>query len=437
MPAWNPSQVGLITDTLKTRADDLSAKFHNSTGHKHTGASGDAPAVVASDLASVPLKGYVLAGLDLTGITGTSTDVSIELTGKTPSSGITVEGVVVTAPNNKIVIRHASPPDEDTSFEDGSGNIVYGRLTESAGVWTLSYFVSISGVETAYSFSSASDLRWYYQELFNPMVNPPTYSEYANIPSDNATADVVPATTAVQGKVLLTSSTPPDIASTGSAGTANATVASADHTHAGVRSLKKTGEITEVFGDIELEEGTGITITRTGQKFNITSVGGTVVRQETPAGPVNGVNDSFGPLTYTPATADSVIVFVDGIARVYGTEFTVTGSSITFLPGFIPVSGQSVYAAYATGGAPASPPVVSGTFNMVDHEVTPAEETAKKFTLSVTPPDPSKVVVDVYGGGPRRFNLDYTIVGNEFRWNGYALDGLLLQTDWVRLVYIS
>jgi hypothetical protein len=152
---------------------------------------------------------------------------------------------------------------------------------------------------------------------------------------------------------------------------------------------------------------------------------------------VNGVNDTFGPLTYTPASNRSVIVFVDGIARKYGTEYTVTGLSITFQPGYIPVGGQEVYAAYATGGTPAPPPVVTGTLEVVDHQVTPAEETAKKFILAVTPPNPAKVIVDLYSGGARRFNSDYTIVSDEFRWNGYALDGLLLAGNWVRLVYVS
>lgn len=437
LPAWTNNDVGANTNNLFQRSDALTGRFNATTGHKHTGVTGEAPKITASDLDSVPLKGYVLQGVDLTGVTGSSTNVSTELTGKTPSTGISVEGVVVTNPNNRIVIRQASGANENESFVDGSGNIVYGRLTESVGVWTLSYYVDIAGVETAYSFAVSSDVRWYYQELYNPMVNPPTYSEYAVIPSDNSTADVVPATTAVQGKVLLPTATPSDVGSSGSAGTENATVANADHTHKGLRSLKEEVENAEVFGDVSLEGSPNLTITRVGNKFVFTSLGGTIIEQEVPGGLVNGVNDTFGPLTYTPASNRSVIVFVDGIARKYGTEYTVTGLSITFQPGYIPVGGQEVYAAYATGGTPAPPPVVTGTLEVVDHQVTPAEETAKKFILAVTPPNPAKVVVDVYSGGPRRFNLDYTIVSDEFRWNGYALDGVLLAGDWVRLVYVS
>jgi hypothetical protein len=437
LPSWVNNDVGLNTNNLFQRGDALTERFNATTGHTHDGTFGEGPQILASVLADVPLKGYVIVGTDLIGVTGGSTDVSTELTGKVPSTGVTVEGVVVTAPMNRIVIRQASGPNENESYVDGFGNIVYGRLTEAALVWTLTYYVDIAGVETAYSFGAASDVRWYYQELFNPMVNPPTYSEYATIPSDNATADVVPATTAVQGKVLLSSLTPSTVGATGSSGTANATVANADHTHQGIRSVKEEVEAVEVFGNISLEGSPNLTIVRSGNKFTFSSLGGTIIEQEIPGGPVNGVNDTFGPLSYTPASDKSVIVFVDGIARKYTDEFTVTGSSITFEPGFIPVAGQTVYAAYATGGVPAPPPVPTGVLQIVDHEVTAGEETLKKFTLAVTPPNPAAVIVDVYGGGARRFNSDYTIVSDEFRWNGYALDGLLLAGNWVRLVYVS
>jgi hypothetical protein len=91
------------------------------------------------------------------------------------------------------------------------------------------------------------------------MVNPPVYSEFASIPSDNTTASVVDATTAVKGKVLLPVSAPPAIATTGTAGTPNATVATADHTHAGVGSVVKQGS-TPRLGALTLQEGSGVTI---------------------------------------------------------------------------------------------------------------------------------------------------------------------------------
>jgi hypothetical protein len=90
-------------------------------------------------------------------------------------------------------------------------------------------------------------------------VNPPVYSEFASIPSDNSTASVVDATTAVKGKVLLPTATPAPIAATGSAGTPNATVANENHVHAGVHSVVKQGS-TARLGDLTLQEGSGVTI---------------------------------------------------------------------------------------------------------------------------------------------------------------------------------
>jgi hypothetical protein len=44
----------------------------------------------------------------------------------------------------------------DTAVADASSNEVYGKLTESGGVYTVSYFSLINGTETAYSFPSAT-----------------------------------------------------------------------------------------------------------------------------------------------------------------------------------------------------------------------------------------------------------------------------------------
>lgn len=238
----------------------LDSAFHETTGHSHNGTAGNGPAIAAATLAMVPLKGFVTQGIDIAPTTGTSTDVSLLLAGKTPSTSSLVPGVVVNAPENKIVIRQG-PPSVNTNdpYVDGFGNIVYGRLTYLASVWTLSYYVEVGGIETVYNFTVSSGIRWYYQELFNPMLNPPVYSEFASIPSDNTTASVVDATTAVKGKVLLPTATPSPIAATGAAGTPNATVSNADHTHAGVHAVLKLAG-TPQLGDITLKEGAGVTI---------------------------------------------------------------------------------------------------------------------------------------------------------------------------------
>lgn len=434
VPAWTNNDVGSPSDVLKTRTDLLTQKFNNTAGHKHTGAPGDAPPINAVDLANVILKGYYLQGVDQTGITGTTMDVSTPLTGQTPSSSTTVKGVVVNAPYNLVFIRQGSGTDINDVYKDALGNIVFGRLTESAGVWTVSFYVNISGTETPYNFLIASDIRWYYQKLFNPVSDAFTYSELSNIPSDNATADVVYADATTAGKVLLANAAPDPIASSGATGSSTR-VALQDHTHEGVHSIQIDGDVTQGKGDVVLKAGTGVTITWSSGKVLIDALGG-VGFQETPGGLVNGTNDTFGPLTYTPSSSDSVWVFVDGILRP-NTEWSLSGLSVIFNAGSIPQLGQEVYVAYLYAGVPALPPVPSGTPIVEYVTVSAGQEAAKKIILSNTPASPGLVMLDIIGGTAQEFNVDYTVVTNELRWNGYALDGVLLQNDRVRIFYFT
>jgi len=198
LPSWTNTDVGTSGDTLKARAEALTAEFNHVSGHKHTGAAGEAPKIEAQDLASVRLKGSFVQATDLSAVSGSSVVVTTELAGRTASTGDTVKGVVVLTPNNRVIVRH---PTSQDAFEDGAGNQVYGRLTEASGVWTLSFYVDLAGVETAYSFSSSTGIRWYFQQLYNPITDAPIYSDLASIPSDNATQDIVDATASQRGLV--------------------------------------------------------------------------------------------------------------------------------------------------------------------------------------------------------------------------------------------
>jgi hypothetical protein len=328
LPAWTNNDVGLSTDPVKLRADNLTAKFNGSSGHVHSGAAGDAPPIPAINIASVRLRGTFNQGTDLTGVTGSSTVVTTQMTGKTDSTGTTVKGVVVTAPNNKVVIRQASGTDTDDVYKDGSGNIVYGRITFSTPVWTLSYYVLVGGTETAYSFASASDVRWYYQELYNPITDAPVYSELATIPSDNATADVLTATTAIQGKTQLATAAPGEISATGSAGTANATVANADHTHKGVHALNSDG-LTNIYGDVQIAGAGGTVSSQAGQIITLTSP---ALASTAPADVGSAAAVGVGT---TSARADHVH---RGVTEVHATSQPALYGSVEFAAG----TGMSV-----------------------------------------------------------------------------------------------
>jgi hypothetical protein len=68
-----------------------------------------------------------------------------------------------------------------------------------------------------------------------------------------------------------------------------------------------------------------------------TQVGRFVVN-ETPTGTVNGTNDAFS-LAFTPA-AGSVQLVLSGFQLLEGTHFSVSGTTVTYLSGYQPISGE-------------------------------------------------------------------------------------------------
>lgn len=327
LPAWVNNDVGTATDPLFDRADALTERFNDTTGHNHDGTAGNGGPISSSDIINTPLRGYVRQGVDILGVTGSNSTVTLDFSGFTPGGSTSAVGVVTDPPWNKVVIRQATGADQDDVFKDSSGNVVYGRLTFALGVWALSYYVNLSGTETAYSFAVSSDVRYYYQEIFNPLdasASPPVFSEFAVIPSDNQTVDVITATTSLQGKVSLSSSAPGAIASSGSAGTANAIVANANHTHEGVHSVKASG-YSQLLGDVEIAGSGGATVT---QATSIITVDAPALSSTAPADV--GSASSIGIGT-TSARADHVHQGVHSLAKsgssaLYA-DVTLTGSA--------------------------------------------------------------------------------------------------------------
>lgn len=415
-------------ETLKNRADAITAKFHHTSGHAHTGSTGDGPPVAASSLSSVPLAGYIIQGASLTSVSGSTYDLSTNFLGFVASTGPTSEGVVVTFPNNKCLLRQYTGPNQGDQFEDGSGNVVYGRITNSGITWTLSFYVMISSTETVYSFPTPVNIDFYYQRLYNPMLNPPVYSFFASIPSDNVTSDVIDATTTQKGKVQL-STVSADVSTTSSAGTANATVANADHSHQGVHAIFKTGDTTRV-GDIEIDASGGITITRSGNKFTFNSSSGTSLKFEVLAGTVDGINATFGPLSHVPIGSDSILVLLDGVGQAAASWTLDMSNNIVF--GTAPSINQTPEVYYAYSG------VVLGTSALPKTEfrtLSSIEAAAKSLTLAQTPSIPGEILVDAIGGGAQEWSVDYTVSGAVLSWSGLGLDGILATGDKLRVFY--
>lgn len=162
-------------ENYETALGLLADKFAAATGHMHTGADGDAPPISSGDISNFPLLGYLEQGTTLTGVTGNSKNVSTQLSGKSSSTTSTMAGVCSGAPSNKVRLIYATGASAYQDIIDSTGNLVYGRISFASSVFTLSFYSEISGVETPFDFTSATDILWWYQELFAPNAAPPTY----------------------------------------------------------------------------------------------------------------------------------------------------------------------------------------------------------------------------------------------------------------------
>lgn len=72
--------------------------------------------------------------------------------------------------------------------------------------------------------------------------------------------------------------------------------------------------------------------------------------QEVPSGTVNGSNTTF-TISFAPRELDALEVYVDGLRQRKTTDFTFSGTTITFVSA--PVTDQYVYVEYFqnTGGS--------------------------------------------------------------------------------------
>lgn len=89
---------------------------------------------------------------------------------------------VITTGNNRVEIYDATTK---LKLQDG-GNEIYGRLTESSNVYTLSYFTLVAGVETAYSFATTViDFEFAYKFDFNRL----PFASIINVKTRNVSDD--------------------------------------------------------------------------------------------------------------------------------------------------------------------------------------------------------------------------------------------------------
>ncbi len=189
--------IGKLDAGQATINTTITNKFDGTTGHSHDGTAGEGPKIDAENLDN--FNNFFAEFQDATfdAANGNSTDVSATFAAKSSGGAASTEGVITSNPDNRVEIVGK---DDYREIEDTSGRRVYGRLTEAAATWTLTYYVNIAGTETAHSLSS-QNIRYLYREVFDGGNRPTITPSLGLFDSLSAVEDIPDATTTQAGKV--------------------------------------------------------------------------------------------------------------------------------------------------------------------------------------------------------------------------------------------
>lgn len=194
---YSSNTTGINTLDRKAAIGVLDALFNGASGHTHDGTDGQGAQIDANDLDNFNNLFTEFGEDTYSSASGTSIDVSTEFSGKSSGGDANTEGVLTTAPTNYIQLIESTTGQE---IEDSEGLRVYGRLTESAGTWTLSFYVNDAGVETAHNLSS-QDINFLYREVFDAANRPTIGANVATYDSLQVIADIPDASASQRGAV--------------------------------------------------------------------------------------------------------------------------------------------------------------------------------------------------------------------------------------------
>lgn len=115
-----------------------------------------------------------VAGFSATGATGNATTAITTALGTAGRGGVAVPlqvstgedsvGVVTTGAHNRVELYSATSKQK---ISDSTGNEVYARLTQSGGVYTLTYYSLVAGTETAYTFDESTSIDFEFAYRFD------------------------------------------------------------------------------------------------------------------------------------------------------------------------------------------------------------------------------------------------------------------------------
>lgn len=149
---------------------------------------------------------------------------------------------------------------------------------------------------------------------------------------------------------------------------------------------------------------------------------------EMPSGAMNGVNTSF-TLAAAPSPATSLSLYRNGLLLRQGVGYTLSGSTITFLDGSIPLANDILQAWYRIPG------VATQTVIFAENE-TPAgivDSVNPAFTLQYQPSPASSL--QLYRNGVlQKSGMDYVLSGKNITFSSWAIPepGDVLQVSYRR-----
>jgi len=101
--------------------------------------------VLAADANSMDITAPLTTALGTAGDGWVAVDVQV-------APNLFDHGIVTETTRNRVLVY----ADKGDKVDDGNGNEVYGRMTEAAWVYTVSFFSMVDGVETAFSAPAAT-----------------------------------------------------------------------------------------------------------------------------------------------------------------------------------------------------------------------------------------------------------------------------------------
>lgn len=98
-----------------------------------------------------------------------------------------------------------------------------------------------------------------------------------------------------------------------------------------------------------------------------------------------------------------------------------------------PIEGTLDLVGAGSGGGP--PSSIDDNVFVELRTLTNAEATNRELTLTATPTDATKVILDIVGGTPQVPGDDFQVTGAILSWNGLALETILEENDNIRITY--